>query len=334
MEYYPRTIDWELTSSQARNSGPDLENSEPGRDQALDIAVQLKSLFTENVNLLGDDTLRYPHWFELATALTRSGIRTEIVTYKPIPANESASRVRDSGVSRVVFGLDGLAVNHDLIHRQPDLFKNLVRDIDKILSVGLPVGVTTMVSDKNIGELPTMLYVLHAAGVSNWKLQALIATSPWHFPNGTKLSEYTYSRLQSFLCLIAPQAEKLEIVLELDDSIGYFGVNDNRAAPWDGCPGGRSACAITCAGTVKGCLLLPDSMIEGELRQRTLTDIWFDLQSFAYNRNPDDLVNGPNCECCEHGGHCRGGCSAMSYALTGRLHNNPFCFYGMGRREP
>jgi radical SAM protein with 4Fe4S-binding SPASM domain len=330
MQYCPQIIDWELTSRQTRAKAGD--RLELDLDEALAVVSQFESLRVERVNLFGDDTFRYPHWSAVGSALARTGFHTEIITYRPLPENVTAQIIRDSGISRVTFGIDGLAANHDLIHKQPDLFKGILRAIEQIMEVDLPVGVVTMISDKNIGDLPTLLYVIHAAGVANWKLQALISTSPWHHVNGARICDDTFRRLSSFLQLMGPQAEKLGIELELDDSIGYYGDADIRKEPWSGCPGGRTFCAITSTGMVKGCLFLPDAMIEGDLRQRTLPDIWHDTAAFTYARTAQRNEVGPNCADCGQAEECCGGCSAMSFILTGRLHNNPYCFQGIERR--
>jgi radical SAM protein with 4Fe4S-binding SPASM domain len=94
-----------------------------------------------------------------------------------------------------------------------------------------------------------------------------------------------------------------------------------------------TACGITSDGRIKGCLSMPDELAEGDLRNNDLWEIWFDPNAFKYNRKPsfDDL--GENCKGCDKSEECLGGCSAMSYGVTGRLHNDPYCFYRF-RKDP
>jgi radical SAM protein with 4Fe4S-binding SPASM domain len=133
------------------------------------------------------------------------------------------------------------------------------------------------------------------------------------------------------LSVIGPEARKLGITIEVADNLGYYINDDSRQELWQGCPGGKHSCAITSTGMVKGCLFLPDDMIEGDLRKRPLPDIWYDPQAFSYARASADDI-GPNCDDCENAPQCNGGCSAMSFILTGRLHNDPYCFLGLERR--
>ncbi len=110
------------------------------------------------------------------------------------------------------------------------------------------------------------------------------------------------------------------------DGVGYFTDLDSRELPWKGCSAGISSCGITSDGHLKGCLSLPDTFREGSLREREFWDIWFDEKSFGYNRRFSPEKLGENCENCDFGEQCKGGCSVMSYAATGALHNDPYCF--------
>ena len=78
---------------------------------------------------------------------------------------------------------------------------------------------------------------------------------------------------------------------------------------------------------------MPDELVEGDIRQHDLWEIWFHEDSFAYNRKFSQDTLGPTCHSCEKAEECKGGCSSMSYGATGRLHNDPYCFFGIKMRE-
>jgi len=81
---------------------------------------------------------------------------------------------------------------------------------------------------------------------------------------------------------------------------------------------------------VTGCLSLGnDRFIEGSLRQRSLREICEDPTSFSYNRVPEELLPGENCQDCVNEARCGGGCSSVSYCLTGKFHNDPYCFHAI-----
>ena len=59
-------------------------------------------------------------------------------------------------------------------------------------------------------------------------------------------------------------------------------------------------------GKIKGCLSFPDYLLEGNLRKRNLWDIWFDEESFLYNRRFSIEDIGENCDGCEFSKQCKG----------------------------
>ena len=129
------------------------------------------------------------------------------------------------------------------------------------------------------------------------------------------------------------KAKAMGISLVPGDSYGYFTALDTRVPPWQGCPAGLLSCGITSNGKVKGCLSLPDEFVEGDLRERDLWAIWFDPNSFVYTRGYCKEQLGSNCHDCVLAEQCRGGCTAMSYGASGRVHNNPYCFSSIGRQH-
>ena len=76
-----------------------------------------------------------------------------------------------------------------------------------------------------------------------------------------------------------------------------------------------------------------DRFIEGNVRERSLVDIWHDQGTFAYNRRKELKMAGPNCQECKHEPECGGGCNSVSYTLTGMFHNNPYCFLAIEKEN-
>ena len=94
-----------------------------------------------------------------------------------------------------------------------------------------------------------------------------------------------------------------------------------------GCQGGLTILSIRANGDVTGCLATQDEFIEGNIRERNITDIWNDPNAFSYNRKWKKEYLGENCKDCIHGNDCRGGCPGMSIGLDGKPFNNSYCFH-------
>ena len=96
---------------------------------------------------------------------------------------------------------------------------------------------------------------------------------------------------------------------------------------WRGCPAGLLTFGVQSDGGIKGCLSTPDSLVEGNVREKSIVEIWNDPNSFSYNRRFKIEALGEYCKGCKFGESCMGGCTSKSTAITGKLHNDPWCFY-------
>ena len=69
-----------------------------------------------------------------------------------------------------------------------------------------------------------------------------------------------------------------------------------------------------------------DKFIEGNVRERSLVDIWNDPNAFEYNRHFDCSMLTGYCKECIYGPICKGGCVIASTNL-GDCRCNPYCLY-------
>jgi radical SAM protein with 4Fe4S-binding SPASM domain len=131
------------------------------------------------------------------------------------------------------------------------------------------------------------------------------------------------------------------------DDIGYYGKpepglrDDGGELPfWIGCRAGCQVVGIESNGNVKGCLSLPSSMhgetrfVEGNLRDKSLAEIWQSEEAFAYNRKWSESQMTGFCRVCRYRDFCRGGCTWTVHCHKGDGgEGNPFCFYYQAVRQ-
>lgn len=337
-EGFPLVIGWELTlgcNLHCKHCGSAAgrpRNKELSREETLAICDQLPELLVCEVNFTGGEPLFRRDWFQIATRLRDLKINTKLITNGVLLGPETTAQLRDAGVSRIGVSLDGLEATHDRIRGRPGLFKHVLRGIEQLLHAGLQVTVITTVTAPNVGELPALFALLHALDVDTWQFQPIFPLGRASNCAELALSEADYLQLGNFArTYSSPTMERKPLLLP-GDSFGYYTDRDQRQPTWGGCSAGLLLCGITSDGRVKGCLSMPDELSEGDLRQRNLWDIWFDPNAFSYNRKFSLADLGPNCRACPLAQKCRGGCSSMSYACTGILHNDPLCFSGINQR--
>ncbi|NTU44118.1 MAG: radical SAM protein [Chlorobiaceae bacterium] len=307
-------------------------SNELSLEELLSICDQFPDLFVQEVDITGGEPLLRPEWFAVTTHLNKLGIPVRMVTNGSL-LKENVPQLKESGIATVGISLDGLEATHDRIRERPGLFRTIVGGIESALKAGIPIAVITAVNDINIEELQALETFICNLGIEHWQVQPTFSLGRAKESELT-LSNETFLELGSFIqCRQEPCSSSM-INLVPADGVGYFSSLDSRTRAWSGCAAGISSCGITSNGLIKGCLSMPDRYVEGSLRERELWDIWFDENSFSATRRFSTADLGDNCTACEHGEACKGGCSVMSIAATGKYHNNPYCFHRLLKEQP
>lgn len=332
----PLTIAWELTLAcnlrcrHCASAAGVIRSDELTLQECLSVCDQLPDLLVRECDFTGGEPLMRADWPIIAARLVQFGITTQIITNAVALDADAVRQMVDVGISGVGFSVDGLGPTHDSIRMRPGLFDRIVKGIHMVEAAELPATVITTATALNLDELPELLRALHGAGVRRWQIQPIFPVGRGKTHAELHLTNEAYLRLGSIARQLASDGKSLGVEVGVADSCGYFTELDTREIPWRGCPAGRVSLGIASNGDIKGCLSLPDELVEGNIRERTLWDIWFDSTSFRYNREVG--VAGPNCRGCEEFEVCGGGCAAMSHGCTGRFHDNPYCFKGIRQR--
>jgi radical SAM protein with 4Fe4S-binding SPASM domain len=329
---FPFIIGWELTlrcnlrCQHCASSAGASRLQELTQEEALNLCDQFPDLLVQEVDFTGGEPLISELWPAVFARLQKLEITTKVLTNGLTLSGELVRQLHGLGVAGIGISLDGLAPTHDAIRGAEGLFERIFRNIEHVQKLDIPLTIITTITRANLPELPDLLAHLIGQGITSWQMQPLFPLGRAVENDALQLSDEEYLGFGDFVVEWKDHAQLHGLEMMLADSYGYYTHRDRRDPPWRGCPAGLYSCGITSDGRVKGCLSMPNELIEGDLRERDLWEIWFDPGSFAYTRRftPADL--GDNCRECPFAEECLGGCSAMSYGCTGSFHNNPYCF--------
>lgn len=109
-------------------------------------------------------------------------------------------------------------------------------------------------------------------------------------------------------------------------SEGSIRGNNSGMAVYLGCQAGLTNIGIDSVGNVRGCESMYDeSFIEGNLREKSLYEIWNNPDAFSYNRKFTMNQLTGKCKDCEYGCKCAGGCRSYNYFTHGKMYDSLFC---------
>ena len=209
-----------------------------------------------------------------------------------------------------------------------------MKALDALKRNDIPTAVVTSLLQLNLPDLEELYPALLSHGVHMWQLQLVN-------PMGNMASRRDLilrrDQMPSIIRFIRRKSCERKMIVVAADSIGYYfedceAYMRGRLAPicvWDGCQAGITGLFIDSAGNVKGCgALYNDSFIEGNVREKSVADIWNDERTFLYNRafRPEMLTG--SCKGCELGRVCQGGCRASNFFTSNALYENAYCPHG------
>ena len=325
-----RSAVWEITLAccfQCRycgSKGGQARADELTTAECLDVCRQLRELGCRRVSLIGGEVFLRRDWKEIVSALTGSGIRVCIITNGYLFTESLLRELKEARLESVAVSLDGLREVHDR-GRQAGSFDRAVNAIRTLGESGIPVSVISTLNAENVPGLADFYAFLCTLSILAWQLQACS-------PMGNAASGIDWRfRASDVVRFIAENRETAPFAMGIADNIGYFtpeegSLRGRENAPFPGCSAGLTALGIDSVGNVRGCESMYDErFIEGNLRSRSLREIWEDPDSFAYNRQftPEKLTG--TCAECEKGPYCAGGCRSFNYFVHGKLYEAPRC---------
>lgn len=351
LPYRPHYCVWELTlacnlrCAHCGSRAGRRRDNELGTGECVDLVHQLADLECRLITLSGGEPTLRPDWPVIARSAIACGVVVNMVTNGTTMTERLAGRMADVGLSNVGISLDGSPDVHEAI-RGPGTFRKLARAVELLRDAGVAYGLLTHLNRDTLAELEDIHRLAVDLGAFSWRVQ--LGKPMGNLADNRGLCIEPRDLLDA-LPRLARIKKSSPIRVDVGDSIGYYGPHErilrqtewgNMRPLWSGCQAGRRAIGIESDGTIKGCLSLQggrdedsghDMFCEDNIRRRTLREIWFDPQAFAFNRHQtvEDLTG--SCRHCRHASLCRGGAKCVSSAFTGGVSEDPYCYWRVSR---
>ncbi|MFH1728279.1 MAG: radical SAM protein [Pseudomonadota bacterium] len=294
---------------------------------------ELKSLKAKYFTLSGGEPFMYPHWRELVNY-----IKSENDDYSEISIISNGAQITEDDIrflkskksTHIAISLDGNENTHDYIRQYKGAYNNVMNVIDMCQENNYRVGIVTSFNKLNFAQRADILKILMDKGVDIWQVQIVNS-----FGRAGKNAESLIVEKNQLVELtndILKWKEEYgdKIKITIADSMGYCHDKIDKlldGATWDGCSAGKYVLGIESNGNVKGCLSLQDDKFSaGNVRNRSLKDIWYDDNCFAYTRNYDPKQMEGNCQNCSSHEECKAGCLSMAYSLHKSIYKNEYCY--------
>lgn len=333
MNYHLRMCVWEITleccfsCKYCGSGGGKARKRELTTEECLDIADQLSEMGCKRVSLIGGEVFMRKDWKEIVSRLTSHGINVNIITNGYVFSDKLISDLKESHIESISVSIDGPRMIHDK-YRQEGSFDRAVSAIRALCNARIPVSVISTLNRENADFLPALYDILMVYPIYAWQLQAC---SPMGnaAQNGI---DYAFD-FKKVIAFVEENAKNAPFALGVADNIGYFTESEGSIrgnlsgkAYFQGCSAGIRSIGIDSVGNVRGCEAMYDERFnEGNLREKSLKEIWENSDNFSYNRKfLKELLTG-KCSECVMGERCMGGCRSYNYFVHGKMYEAPGC---------
>ena len=356
--FSPRLIAWEVTRScmlackHCRAAArPTPYEGELSTDECFKLLDNIASFAKPIMILTGGEPMLRPDIYDIAAHSTALGLRTVMAPCGAIINDETAAKIRDSGITHISISIDGAtAESHDAFRGVPGAFAGSMGGLQAAKRAGIDFQINTTITQHNLAELPRILDLAVELGASVFNPFLLVPTG-----RGKDLAdqEISAAEYEQTLRWFASQQQRDDIAIRVTCAPHYqrilrqerkgvrtlfsgSGPSDNADTvrekspdPFShvvkGCMGGQSFAFISHRGIVQICGFLDVPC--GDVRAEGLDfkKIWDTSEVFAQMRD----IRGYHGRCgrCEFAPVC-GGCRARAFAFTGDyLDEEPFCLH-------
>ena len=322
---------WEITlaccfrCAYCGSCGGEARENELSTDECLSVAAQLADMGCRRVSMIGGEVFMRPDWEKIVGALTSRGVVTCIITNGFRMTDGIIAALKRVGIESVAVSVDGVAEVHDKYRREGS-FLNAMETLDSLSAAGIPVSVISALRADNAPRLSELYEILRTKPIFAWQIQAC---SPMGNAAGDAVDvKFDAEKVIKF---VASHAGRDPFYIGIADNIGYYtpeeaAIRGKRGIVFEGCSAGLTTLGIDSVGNVRGCESMYDARFnEGNLREKSLYEIWCDPDAFSYNRKftPGLLTGG--CAGCAAGPVCAGGCRSYNWFTSGKLYENALC---------
>lgn len=322
---------WEITLAccfsckYCGSTGGKARENELSTEECLNVAKELSDLGCKRVSLIGGEVFMRPDWHKIVQTLTSLGIRVCIITNGFLFSDDIIAQIKNCNIESVAVSLDSIESVHDK-YRQAGSFNRAISAINKLAKNDITVSVISTLNTESAEQLEAFWPIISNLPIAAWQLQA--CNPMGNASHGCINYQFDFKKVIDF---VSDHQDDAPFAMGIADNIGYYTKTEgtlrgNCDSFFIGCKAGLSNIGIDSVGNVKGCeALYDDCFIEGNVRQRSLREIWDDENSFSYNRKfSPNLLTG-KCASCDIGQYCAGGCRSYNHFVHGKLYESLFC---------
>ena len=239
--------------------------------------------------ITGGEPLLRKDFFKIMSYANKLGYSWGMTSNGTLINDEIAGRLAKCGMKTVSISLDGLKEYHEWFRRSPGSYERTVRGIRALVENGSfsHVQITTVVTHKNIGDLPAMYKEFSKLGVRSWRVINIEPIGRAKSQKDLILSPEEYRTLFDFINQYRFKGE-MEVVYGCSHFLGED--YEREVRKWYFlCNAGVYVASVMFNGDITACLDIErrPELVQGNIRKDHFKEIWenkFDIYRTDYRK--------------------------------------------------
>ncbi len=336
-KFFPQQVVWEITYAcnmrclHCGTSAGVPRSDELTTDEALALIDELTGLGSEGITLSGGEPLLRKDWPVLAERIGANGVMLYLISNAMLIDEKIVDQFARLGFRNIGISFDGSKDIHNYIRQRNTSYDKCLHAMSLMTARGIRYEAVSQISKINLKDMDNIHADLISVGCPQWRVQMTTVTGRMEREMVMNLEEY-----ETLVDKLIEFKKDDRMGIDVGENIGYYGCKGTEL--WDygvflGCRAGLRIAGICSNGDVKGCLSLQPEFVEGNIRERSFTEIWNDPTKFLYNRKFTKGTATGACHSCRYLPLCRGGCMTTSVSATGERANNPYCMWQIEQKR-
>lgn len=281
---------------------------------------QMSEMGCFKLRLGGGEPLGRGDWFDIIKYANSKGIRVSLSTNATMATRAVSTKLGQLDIDEIKVSLEAASEkSYDYIRGERS-YRKAIRGVKNLKELAnAPVYFYTVLQRDNLTEIPALVKQAEKHNVEKIVFDTIVAVGR--------------AKENSRLLLTAEEANN---ALDLARRIGQTSrvrveVNGRVPPPYQkkrvfegfGSEGGRLVCHVSSEGVVSASGFVSDILPAGNIRDKSLREIWEEGVGF---RNLRSSPGNPVCNNCDYFRSCRGGSRERAYAELGSLTEpDPLC---------
>ena len=285
----------------------------------------------ETIGWTGGEPLLRQDLEELIAYAKDKRIKSTVTTNAVLLDEKRAQSLKDSGIRALQISLDGSTPerNWNMRRTTDEEFYKIIEAIRISRRMGFKLILATMLGFENLDDAPAMIALARREGFEAIRFCGYTPIGRGKHRNIRERLDFAQGLERLFAFIQESQADE-SITAVFDPGFGPV----PPGYSFHECMAGLETFYLKGNGNVYPCTnLLNDKFCVGNIREKSLEDIWNSPEMSAMAALPRDQIDGP-CTSCDNFYNCHGACRGAAFAHTGNLNAFfPVCLYHFARQS-